>query len=235
MSNEGVTPAHIHEAVDHAQLVQELRASRARIVTTADLERLRLERDLHDGAQQRLMAVQIKLALLRERIDEPNLRSEVDEIAEDTAAAVAELRGLADGIYPTVLHERGLRDALRSLARTSSLPIDVTDDEIGRFASVVETAIYFCAAEAIENAAKHAGPDARVAVTLQRRADAVLFAVADDGTGFDAATISSGSGLVEMRDRLDAVGGAVEIATAPGRGTVVRGRAPASPSVVTVG
>jgi signal transduction histidine kinase len=227
MSGEEATPAHIREAVDHPQLVEELRASRARIVTAADRERLQLERELHDGAQQRLMAIQIKLALFLERIDEPTLGAELDEIAEDAAAAVAELRGLADAIYPTVLRERGLGDALRALARTSSLAVGVTDEGIGRFASVVEAAIYFCAAEAIQNAAKHAGPGARVAVTLQRRGVDVLFAVADDGTGFDLATVSSGSGLAGMRDRLDAVGGATEIASAPGSGTVVRGRAPA--------
>ena len=107
------------------------------------------------------MAIQIKLALLRERIDEPGLGAELDEIAEDAAAAVDELRGLAHGIYPTVLRERGLGDALRSLARACPLRVELADDGVGRCAPVVEAAIYFCAAEAIQNAVKHAGPGAR--------------------------------------------------------------------------
>jgi signal transduction histidine kinase len=224
MSGEDVTP-------EAAKLVEELRASRARIVAAAERERLQLERDLHDGAQQRLMAVQIKLGLLRERIEELGFGAELDEIAGDASAAVADLRALAHGIYPTVLRERGLGDALRALARASPHAVEVIDDGIGRCASVVETAIYFCAAEAIRNAE----PAARVAVTLERCGDDALFAVADDGAGFDPAMTSPGGGLVAMRDRIAAVGGDVEIVSAPGSGTAVRGRAPASGSAATVG
>src|SRR5262249_37312878 len=148
--------------LENARLVEELHASRRRIVTTAEHERLRLERDLHDGAQQRLMAIQIKLALLRDRVDEPGIAAELDEIGGDASAAVDELRGLAHGIYPTVLRERGLGDGLRALARSVPLPVEVRDDGVGRCEPAVEAAVYFCAAEAIQNATKHGGPATRV-------------------------------------------------------------------------
>jgi signal transduction histidine kinase len=213
--------------LDNARLVDELRASRGRIVAAAERERLRLERDLHDGAQQRLMAIQIKLALLRDRVGEAGLVAEIDEIGADAAAAVDELRGLAHGIYPTVLRERGLGDGLRSLARTAPLPVEVVDEGIGRCGPAVEAAVYFCAAEAIQNATKHAGSDARVTVVLGRSDGDARFAVVDDGGGFDAASAGDGLGLVSMRDRIGAVGGELEVVSSPGRGTAVRGRAPA--------
>src|SRR5262245_6816662 len=126
--------------LENAQLVEDLRASRSRIVTASEEERLRLERDLHDGAQQRLMALQIKLALLRERVDEPELAAELGELDEDAASAVQELRGLAHGIYPTVLRERGLADGLRALARGVPLPVEIVDEGIGRCDPTVEAA-----------------------------------------------------------------------------------------------
>jgi signal transduction histidine kinase len=220
---EGLTATSLM-LLENARLIEELRASRERIVTAAEHERLRLERDLHDGAQQRLMAIQIKLALLQERLDEPSLAGELDEISDDAASAVDELRALAHGIYPTVLRERGLGDGLRSLTRTSPLGVEVVDDGIGRCEPAVEAAIYFCAAEAIQNANKYAGPRAHVSVTLERRGDEVAFAIVDDGAGFDPGAATSGTGLVGMRDRIGAVGGEVEVVAAPGRGTAIRGR-----------
>src|SRR5262245_4070997 len=205
----------------------ELQDSRGRIVTAADHERLRLERDLHDGAQQRLMAIQIKLALLRDRLDDPELVAEVDQIGDDAASAVDELRGLAHGIYPTVLRERGLADALLALARKAPSAVDVIDDGIGRCDPAVEAAIYFCAAEAIQNATKHAGPGARVVVSLERRDNEASFTVFDDGSGFDLAVEGDGIGFVSMRDRMGALGGVLEIVSASGHGTTIRGRVPA--------
>jgi signal transduction histidine kinase len=139
---------------------------------------------------------------------------------------VDELRALAHGIYPTVLRERGLGDGLRALAQGVPLPVDVVDNGIGRCERTVEAAIYFCAAEAIQNATKHAGPGTRITVTLERRDDEAAFAVVDDGTGFDPAANPGGIGLVSMRDRIGAVGGELEIAATPGGGTTVRGRVP---------
>jgi len=204
----------------------ELRTSRRRIAAASEAERRKIERDLHDGAQQRLMSIQIKLALARERVDDPELASELDEIGEDASAAVDELRALAHGIYPTVLRERGLADSLRSLARTAPIQIEVIDAGIGRCAPAVEAAVYFCLLEAIQNAMKHAGPGARLTVTLDRRAGDIRFGVLDDGAGFNPGQRSEGIGLQSMRDRIDALGGELELVSAPAAGTHVRGTVP---------
>jgi signal transduction histidine kinase len=212
--------------LENAHLLEELRASRARLVVTAQRERLRLERDLHDGAQQRLMTLQIKLAQAREHAGDGELAAELDRIGEDAAAAVEELRVLAHGIYPTVLRERGLGDALGSLADTAPAVVRFVDNGIGRCAPTIEAAVYFCAVEAIQNAIKHGGPSARIDVTLERRGDRVEFTVSDDGVGFDPEEQASGFGLMSMHDRIGAVDGVLEIASSPGRGTVVRGTLP---------
>ena len=217
--------------LENAELVAGLRASRERIVTATENERLRLERDLHDGAQQRLMAIQIKLSLLRDAIGDGDVASKLDEIGDDATAAVDELRGLAHGIYPTVLRERGLEAALRALARTTPTQLDVAADGLGRFDPTAEAAIYFCAVEAIQNATKHGGADVSVSVSLRRgEGDAVVFAIEDDGVGFDPARPAGGIGLVSMRDRIEAIGGRLTIGSVPGRGTTIGGSVPASGS-----
>jgi signal transduction histidine kinase len=212
--------------LENARLVDQLQASRARIVESAERERLRLERDLHDGAQQRLMAIQIKLALARESAGDGQLGEQLDELASDASAAVAELRALAHGIYPTVLRERGLAHALKAFARAVSIPVEIIDHGVGRAASGVEIAIYYCLLEAIQNAVKHAGPHSRLTVTLSGSDGRIDFAVEDDGAGFDPAASSDGVGLVSMRDRIAAVGGELLIDSFPGRGTSVAGRVP---------
>jgi signal transduction histidine kinase len=212
--------------LENARLVDELRASRGRIASAAEHERLRLERDLHDGAQQRLMAIQIKLSLLRDRLGDEDLTGELDEISEDASAAVEELRGLAHGIYPTVLRERGLADGLRKAAAGSPVRVEISDRDIGRFDPALEAAVYFCVLEAVQNATKHAGDGARVTVTLERDGGGLVFAVADDGPGFDPGEAAHGMGLVSMRDRISAVGGELEISAPPGQGTTVRGVVP---------
>ena len=192
--------------LENARLVEELRASRARIVEAGDQERRRLERDLHDGAQQRLMAIQIKLRLVEERIGDRELAAQLDAIGDEAAESVEELRALARGIYPPVLQQFGLVGALRAFAMTAQIPIEIVDDGIGRCARTVEAAIYFCAMEAIQNATKHAGSHARVTITLGRDRERVRFAVADDGVGMDlSAADRAGDGLTGMRDRIGAV------------------------------
>jgi signal transduction histidine kinase len=203
----------------------ELQRSSGRIVAAGEAERRKIERDLHDGAQQRLTAIQIKLALLRDRVDGDEIASELDEIGEDASAALDDLRSLAQGIYPTALRERGLGDGLRSVARSVPISIEIVDGGIGRCTPVVETTVYFCLLEAIQNAMKHAGPSVRVIVRLQRVADDILFEVVDDGPGFRPGDASHGVGLTSMRDRVGAVGGELEIASSH-RGTRVRGRVP---------
>jgi signal transduction histidine kinase len=212
--------------LDNARLVQELQASRARIVDSAERERRRLERDLHDGAQQRLMAMQIKLALARDQAGEGELGSKLDELSEDASAAVQELRALAHGIYPTVLRERGVGDALHAFAKLSPTPVKVVDRGVRRAASGIEAAVYYCALEAIQNAVKHAGPNANVTVMLAPVGDRIEFEVSDEGTGFDLAEHADGFGIVSMEDRIGAMGGTLEVDSSPGRGTRVFGSVP---------
>ena len=212
--------------LENTHLVEELEASRARIVQSAERERLRLERDLHDGAQQRLMAIQIKLAIARETAGGGELVEQLDELASDASAAVEELRELAHGIYPTVLRERGLADALRVFAKSVPIPVRIVDEGFGRAASGVEVAVYYCLLEAIQNAVKHAGRSSDVTVTLARSTEGVVFEAEDGGVGFDPAAHFDGIGLVTMRDRIAAVGGVLAVESSAGGGARVFGSVP---------
>ena len=212
--------------LENSRLVVELQASRARIAGSAESERLRLERDLHDGAQQRLMAIQIKLALARRVAGSAELEGQLVELEADASAAVDELRTLAHGIYPAVLRERGVADAFRAFAKAVPIPVQVVDDGVGRAASGVEAAIYYCTLEAIQNVVKHAGPDASVTLMLARRSGRIQFEISDDGTGFESSAPIAGFGLVSMHDRIAAVGGELSVDSSPGRGTTVLGRIP---------
>ena len=212
--------------LDNGRLVEELRASRARIIDAGERERRRLERDLHDGAQQRLVALQIRLASARELADDAELIRRLDATQRDAEAALEEIRALAHGIYPAQLYDLGLAHALRSLALRSPVPIHVVDEGVGRAPAAVEAAIYFCVREAIQNAAKHAGAGATVTIRLARRADAIEFTVSDDGVGVVDEGGFDGSGITGMRDRIEAAGGALEIVSAVDRGTQVRGSVP---------
>ena len=212
--------------LENAQLVTDLRDSRARIVTSGQQERLRLERNLHDGAQQRLFSIQLKLTAARARARDPQLARALDELTADTAATVDELRTLAHGLYPTVLRERGLVDALRAAARGAAVPVRVVDGGVRRCAPSVEEAVYFCVLEAIQNTAKHAGRGARATVQLGREGGDVRFSVIDDGVGFDPARRVDGIGLVSMRDRIGAAGGTLDVVSRPGDGTSVHGIVP---------
>ena len=210
--------------LENTRLVAELRTSRSRMAETADRERRKIERDLHDGAQQRLMAVQIKLRLAQERIEDDRIVAQLEAIGNDAEAAVEELRSLAHGIYPPVLRDYGLADALRSFAMRAPTPITVVDDGIGRCSRAIESAIYFCSMEAIQNVVKHAGPEARATVTLGVEGERAAFAISDDGVGMDMT--APGDGLGSMRDRIGAVGGELRIASTPGVGTTVSGTVP---------
>jgi signal transduction histidine kinase len=221
----GVTAATL---LENATLVGELRASRARIVESADQERHRLERDLHDGAQQRLTTIQLKLAVASEETDQPALRDELEELATEAAAAASELRAVAHGIYPPLLHDAGVAPALRAAAGRAPIRVRMVDRSVGRAPAGVELAVYYCALEALQNAAKHAGPDAQAVVTLARSPGELVFEVRDDGCGFEPGVDGDGIGLVSMRDRIGAVGGRLEVRSAPGAGTSVRGTVPAA-------
>jgi signal transduction histidine kinase len=205
----------------------ELRESRSRIVATADAERRRLERDLHDGAQQHLVALAVNLRLATDIIaDDPASGMEMlDQMAEDVQAAIREVRDLAHGIYPPLLAGGGLAEALRAAANRAAIPVTVTADGIGRYSQDIETAVYFCCLEALQNVGKHA-PEATALVRLWEESGGLLFSVSDNGPGFDAAQARAGHGFMNMSDRLGAIGGTVRWESQPGQGTTVTGSVP---------
>jgi len=208
----------------------QLQASRARLVAAAYSERKRIERDLHDGAQHYLLSVSVKARLI-ERIAATHperARRLLEELVQEAEAALEELRALGHGIYPPLLSSSGLGDALAAACRRLSPPAEVDADSVGRFPADVESAVYFCCIEALQNAAKHAGPDARTSLRLRQDEDRLYFEVHDSGRGFEVSDMESG-GLANMRDRLGAAGGTLVIESRPGHGTVVRGEVPGPP------
>ena len=207
--------------------LSELRASRARILAAADDERRRIERDLHDGGQQRLVALRIRLELAEEVMDQSpsRARAMLHRLGDEVDAALDELRSLAAGVYPSLLEARGLTEALRTAALQSPIPASVAAEGGDRYPEDVETAAYFCCLEALQNVAKHA-PEARsVSIALHRNGD-LRFEVRDDGPGFSMDHGDMGDGLLNMRDRVSAVGGTLEIRSRPGEGTRVIGKIP---------
>jgi signal transduction histidine kinase len=201
--------------------------SRARILASADAERRRIERDLHDGAQQRLVALRIKLELAEELLPQDPIRGHalLHEIGDETVEALEDVRSLAHGVYPALLTQRGLGDALRDAALRSPVPVSVQVDGITRYAPEIESAVYFCCLEAMQNAVKHGLGASRIAITLTDGGE-LAFEVADDGAGFDPATTAPGAGFANMRDRLAAIGGHLTHRSQPGDGTCVAGVVP---------
>ena len=201
-------------------LLREVSESRARIQATADDERRRIERDLHDGAQQRLVALRIQLELEAEEVElEDAVRAAtLRRLGEDVEEAIDEVRSLARGIYPAALADRGLVDALRAAALRSPLPTTVLAAGVGRYPREIETTAYFCCLEALQNAAKHAHGASAAVIDLSG-IESLRIEVRDDGAGFDVATALPGSGLVNMRDRLSAVDGELTTVSSPGAGT----------------
>lgn len=209
-------------------LLNDLRAAQRRVALAGDAERRRIERDLHDGAQQRLMALRLELGLLEERVsDDPkratemlrSLRLELDE-------ALEELRELAHGLYPPLLASDGLEAALAATARRSAIPLTIDARGMTRAPRAIESTAYFCCLEALQNAAKHAGPDARAVIELRMEDGSLSFSVRDDGAGFDPGDLRPGYGLINLRDRLSALGGDASVTSAPGAGTMVTGHIP---------
>jgi signal transduction histidine kinase len=201
-------------------LLHEVSESRARIQATADDERRRIERDLHDGAQQRLVALRIKLELEAEEVDREDATraATLRRLGEDVEEAIDEVRSLARGIYPAALADRGLVEALRAAALRSPLPTTVLAAGVGRYSREIETTAYFCCLEALQNAAKHAHGAGAAVIDLSDTGT-LRGEVRDDGAGFDVPATPRGSGLVNMRDRLSAVGGELAIVSSPGKGT----------------
>jgi two-component system, NarL family, sensor kinase len=217
--------------------VAELRRSRERLLTAQDEARRELERDLHDGAQARLVALRLQLgiaatraAALADTDEVHSLRALLDQLGVDTDVAIRSLRDLSRGLHPPVLESAGVASALRAGVRGLPVEVVIEASELGRAAPTVETAVYFCCLEAIKNAAAHAGAR-RIVVTLGSQDGWLRFTVEDDGCGFDPRTAVRGRGLSNLEDRVSGLGGHLSVDTGPDRGTRVRGALPAQPLV----
>jgi len=200
-----------------AERAAEVEASRRRLVTAADEERRRLERDLHDGAQQHLVALAVLIQLARTAADYDRHQPLLAEASGLLETAIAEIRRLAQGIYPPLLVSGGLAQALPALAAKAPGAVQLNLRGLGRYSASIETALYFCCSEALQNAAKHGGPGTTVTITAHVDDRMLSLTISDNGRGFEPATI--GTGLMNMTDRLSAVGGKLFIDTAPGHGT----------------
>ena len=213
---------------DNAELNRSLQDSRARIVAAADQERRRLERDLHDGAQQHLVMIGLKLGLARRKLrsDPDAAEAMMEELTGSLSVALAELRDLAHGIYPALLEHEGLGAALKHASSRAAIPTSVVDDTVRRYPPDVEAAVYFCCLEALQNASKHAGASASAVVHLTDVDGVLCFEVADDGSGFSDHGGSTGTGLQNMHDRIGALGGTLRITSGADAGTTIAGSVP---------
>ena len=211
----------------NVRLIEELKASRQRLVAAQDGERRKIERNIHDGAQQQLVALAVKLKLLGQLTErDPTKAAEMaQQLQGEATDALDNLRDLARGIYPPLLADKGLVAALESQVRKAVVPVTVRADGIGRFGQDTEAAVYFCCLEALQNIAKYANATA-ASITLGNGGGTLTFEVTDDGSGFDAQRTGYGTGLQGMADRLSALGGELEVRSMPGSGTTVAGSLP---------
>ena len=214
-------------AVEHGILEGQLRASHARIREAGAAERKRIARDLHDSAQQHLVSVRIGLQLSSERMQGPE-RLELERLGAELDQALEDVRAAANGALPAGLALHGVATALRLLADSAVMPVVVEDSGFGRRSDLVETTVFFCCAEALQNAIKHAGPGTSARVLLSHSNGWLHFSVQDDGAGFDPDAVGRGRGLDNIAERVSAVGGSFALHSAAGRGTRVTGRLPAS-------
>jgi signal transduction histidine kinase len=214
-------------ALRNVRLVEDLRASRRRIVSAQDERAKRLERDIHDGAQQQLVALAVKLRLADTMVDRDTGAAHelLGQLQTEAGDALENLRDLARGIYPPLLADKGLAAALDGQARKSPVPVTMDASGVGRYTPEVEAAVYFCSLEALNNIAKYASAS-RVDVRLAQSDGHLTFEISDDGAGFDAATAVHGTGLQGMADRVEAIGGSLTVTSAPGTGTTVGGWVP---------
>jgi signal transduction histidine kinase len=221
----GLVLKNVGLSADLQARLDELRASRQRLVSAQDVERRRLERDLHDGAQQHLVALKVKLGLAEMLLgrDPEKAAAMLEQLKGDADEALHTLRDLARGIYPALLADKGLVVALESQARKSTVAVSVEAEGVQRYAQDVEATVYFCVLEALQNVQKYAAAS-HVTVRLREDDRALRFEVQDDGMGFDASTTRKGAGLTNMRDRVDALGGSLDVDSQTGAGTCVRGQ-----------
>jgi signal transduction histidine kinase len=219
----------MHGAIASLQTESALAGERAHSAAVAEEERRRIERDLHDGAQQRLLALRMKLGVTGRLLENDPRRAAalIAEMGPDIDAAISELRALAHGIAPPLLAERGLATALAEAASHAAIPVATALEDVGRAEPAAERAIYFCCVEALQNAAKHAGSDATAKLTLARDGAALTFSVEDNGRTEDGARrMAEGHGIQNMRARVIALGGSLDVSADDGSGVRVFGRIP---------
>ncbi len=211
----------------NVRLIEDLRASRQRLVAAQDAERRKLERNIHDGVQQQLVALSVQLRLAEQLAgrDPAKVAALLRTLQDRSNEALEDLRDLARGIYPPLLADQGLTAALEAQARKAVVSTTVSSDGLGRYPQEVESAVYFSVLEAMNNVAKYADAGS-TEISLAQRNGSLEFSVRDDGRGFDPAAAARGTGLLGIEDRLDAIGGSLEIETEPGAGTRVVGRVP---------
>jgi signal transduction histidine kinase len=209
----------------NVRLIEELRASRQRLVAAQDEERRKIERNIHDGAQQQLVALAVKQRMVASVVgrDNDRARAILEELQSETTQALEDLRDLAD---------QGLAAALEAQGRKSAVPVDVMADRVGRFPQEIEAAVYFSCLEALQNVAKYAEASGAV-IRLANVSGELTFEVEDDGVGFDALTTGYGTGLQGMADRLDALGGRIDVRSAQGSGTTIMGAVPVAATSAT--
>jgi signal transduction histidine kinase len=236
-ANDPIDPAReklVHDLAAQAgpvlrnvALIEDLRASRQRLVAAQDNERRKIERNLHDGAQQQLVALAVQLRLLEQSAgtDPERDRQLAARLGSPANAALEDLRDLARGIYPPLLADKGLPAALEAQSRKAAVAATVQADGIGRYPQEIESAVYFCVLEALNNVAKYAGAT-RATITLTQADGHLTFEVRDDGAGFEVDRARGGTGIQGMADRLDAIGGSLTIRSVPGEGSTVGGRVP---------
>jgi signal transduction histidine kinase len=229
---QGVLAAVTASRAELAGQADELRRSRARVVAATDRERRRIERDLHDGAQQRLIGIGLGLSRAKEACTVDGLAAAgmLEALRHELHVAHDELRGLAQGVYPPVLTEHGLEAALQSAADRCPLPVTVALDDVGRHHPDVEAALYFCCVEALQNAVKHSQARS-IKLACGIEGSTLWISVTDDGIGFDATSGPGGRGIINLRDRLGAIGGTLEVATQRDAGVTVRGVVPVNGAV----
>ena len=231
----GLVLKNVRLTADLQARLEDLRASRQRLVAAQDDERRRLERNLHDGAQQHLIAIKVKLGLAEMLLgrDPVKAAATLEQLKGDADEALETLRDLARGIYPPLLADKGLVVALESQARKATVPVRVDADGIGRYPQDIEAALYFCTLEALQNVQKYAAASA-VEVRLREDSGQVHVDVIDDGRGFALSAATRGAGLTNMEDRLDALGGSLDVESAPGAGTTLHAIVPISPSALAM-
>jgi signal transduction histidine kinase len=212
-------------ALANAEAQAALTASRARIVATADATRRRIERDLHDGTQQRLVSLGLGLRLAQSTVpaELPELEAEIGQAAEELNGVVEDLREIARGIHPAILSEGGLGPALRTLARRAAIAVELEVAAITRLPEPIEVAAYYVVSEAVTNATKHAHASV-VKIVVEERDNCLHLSICDDGVG--GVDTTHGSGVIGLRDRAEALGGSIEVSSPPGEGTKIAVRLP---------